>query len=447
MRSGTERGQSIQGPIHSDEDPWAEPTPRDVLPPGLAEMAPGSELGALLESIDRDELNGYELIEVLKAETRQISHWQARFYTDLVEMTHTPWGDATSEAERIPIPDELALHELRPALMLTRRAAGMHLDIAFSLARLPQVLAALEKGAIDLPRAKVLCHETEHLTVPEAHAVVNQILERAPGLTTGQLGARLRRLCLEIEPDTARQRYQQGLQERRVERGQNPDGTADLLARQLPVDRVAAIMADLNARAKKLKGKDGRTMDQIRADLLLDLLEGRGQPLGEDGTGKEDRTGKGAVEVRVDLTTLMELNDHAAEIPGWGPIISDLARKLAEEQTSWEMVVTDPDTGQPIHTQRRRRRPTAALTRHIVARDQRCIFIGCRAPARDCQIDHTHPYSQGGSTDEANVEPLCDPDHGPVKHDGGWELHQPQPGHFVWISPRGHYYEVRPQPP
>lgn len=432
MSGGTEAAR-VEG------DTWPEPAPRDVLPPGLAEMAPGPELGSVLDSIDRDELNGYELIEVLKSEARQISYWQSRFYGDLVEMAHTPWGDASSEAERISIPDELALHELRPALMLTRRAAGMHFDIAFSLARLPQVLQALREGRIDLPRAKVLCHETEHLTVPEAHDVVNQILERAQKLTTGQLGARLRRLCLEIEPETARQRYQEGLQERRVERGQNPDGTADLLARQLPVDRVAAIMSQLNAQAKKLKGKDGRSMDQIRADLLLDLLEGKGRPTGD---------GKGAVEVRVDLTTLMQLDDHAAEIPGWGPVISDLARRVAEEQSRWEMVVTDPDTGQPIYTQpQRRRRPTAALTRHIVARDQRCIFIGCRTPARSCQIDHTHPHSQGGPTDEANVEPLCDPDHGPVKHEGGWDLCQPRPGYFLWISPRGHRYQVSPHPP
>ncbi|HSJ36546.1 MAG TPA: DUF222 domain-containing protein [Acidimicrobiia bacterium] len=433
MSSGT-----ASGLIPAEEDQWVEPDPRTVLPEGLAEMAPGPELGSVLGSIDRDELNGYELIEVLKAEARQISYWQARFDADLIEMAHTPWGDATSEAERISIPDELALHELRPALMLTRRAAGMHFDIAFSLARLPHVRQALREGRIDLPRAKVLCHETEHLTVPEAHEVVNQILERAPRLTTGQLGARLRRLCLEIEPDTARQRYQEGLQERRVERGQNPDGTADLLARRLPVDRVAAIMARLNARAKQLKGKDGRSMDQIRADLLLDLLEGKDQPAG---------AGQGAVEVRVDLTTLMQLDDRAAEIPGWGPIISDLARRVADEQARWEMVVTDPDTGQPIHTQPQRRRPTAALARHIVARDQRCIFIGCRTPAQNCQIDHTHPHSEGGSTDEANLEPLCDPDHGPVKHEGGWDLYQPRPGYFLWISPRGHHYQVSGHPP
>lgn len=423
------------------EDPWAPPAPRDVLPAGLATMPPGAELGALLEGIDRDGLNGYELVEVLKAQARQISHLQAGFYANIVEMAHTPWGDADSEAERMPIPDEMALHELRPALGITRRAAELHFDVAFSLARLPQVLEALERGVIDLPRAKVLCTETEHLTVEEAHHIVNEILGDAARLTTGQLGARLRKRCLEYDPDSARRRYHRGLEDRRVEGGQNPDGTADLLARRLPTERVAAILACLTAQAKKLRGKDDRTMDQIRADLLLDLLEGNGH-----GEAPQQR---GGVEIRVDLTTLLHLDEHAAEIPGWGPIIADIARRILQDRhrARGEIVVTDPDTGQPIHTQTARRFPTAAQTRHIVARDQRCVFPGCRVPARASQIDHTHPHHLGGPTQEENLGPLCDGDHQPLKHEGGWTLTQPQPGHFHWTSPRGHRYQVGPDPP
>jgi len=44
------------------------------------------------------------------------------------------------------------------------------------------------------------------------------------------------------------------------------------------------------------------------------------------------------------------LADRAGEIEGWGPVVADLARQIAEAQTdgTWEATVTDPETGQPI---------------------------------------------------------------------------------------------------
>lgn len=437
-------GATSSGGISSGEtpsaDPWELPVPRKVLPEGLDEMAPGAELGNCLESIDRDELNGYELIVVLRAEARQIAHLQARFYADVVEMAHTPWGDVDSAPERMPLPDEMAFHELRAALMLTRRAAATHLDVAFSLARLPQVRTALAEGRLDLARARLMCQETEHLSVPEAHLVVNGLLEEAPGLTTGQLGARLRRRCLEVDPDAAHHRYQQALGERHLEGRQNPDGTADLWGRHLPVERVASILSRINAQARKLRGRDGRTLDQIRADLFMDLLEGRHAPAGPGG---------GAVEIRVDLTTLIGLDERAADLPGWGPVVADVARRVIHQRSRarWEIVVTDPETGRPLDSVTTRRRPTAAQARRVIARDQRCVFVGCRVPARRSHLDHTHPYHQGGATREDNLAPLCEGDHLGPKHEGGWHLSQPQPGHYRWISPRGHLYEVHPQPP
>jgi Domain of unknown function (DUF222) len=44
--------------------------------------------------------------------------------------------------------------------------------------------------------------------------------------------------------------------------------------------------------------------------------------------------------------------------------------------------------------------------RHLIeTRSTRCIFPGCRRPARRCDQDHTLPYDQGGRTCECNVGP------------------------------------------
>ncbi|MGH8928382.1 MAG: hypothetical protein ACRDWH_08530 [Acidimicrobiia bacterium] len=62
----------------------------------LDQTAPGPELGGLLASIDRDRLDGYGLVALMKARARQIACLQAEFYADL-------W--AVAEAEE-PMPGE-----------------------------------------------------------------------------------------------------------------------------------------------------------------------------------------------------------------------------------------------------------------------------------------------------------------------------------------------------
>ncbi|HEX6405173.1 MAG TPA: hypothetical protein VF003_18770 [Pseudonocardiaceae bacterium] len=42
-------------------------------------------------------------------------------------------------------------------------------------------------------------------------------------------------------------------------------------------------------------------------------------------------------------------------------------------------------------------------------------------------------------------EPLCRHDHR-LKTVGRWRLHQPEPGHFTWLSPLGRKYRTQPPP-
>ncbi len=86
-----------------------------------------------------------------------------------------------------------------------------------------------------------------------------------------------------------------------------------------------------------------------------------------------------------------------------------------------------------------RRRPTATERRYILARQPVCVFPGCRMPARDSDLDHTVDYAKGGRTHPHNLGPLCRHHHR-LKHEAGWKLEQPKPGHFIWTSPLGHTY-------
>jgi hypothetical protein len=54
------------------------------------------------------------------------------------------------------------------------------------------------------------------------------------------------------------------------------DGTANLMGLAFPPHRVAAISGQIEAIARRLKQTgDTRTMDQLRADIFLDLLLGK----------------------------------------------------------------------------------------------------------------------------------------------------------------------------
>jgi hypothetical protein len=248
-------------------------------------------------------------------------------------------AEAVAEAAGgdVELAQDVAASEIRAALAWTRRAADAQLDLARDLVeRHPRVWQALYAGRIDLARARVVVDQTSHLDQETARRVAEVALERAGGETTGQLRARIRRLVIAVDPDSARERYETRLVDRRVVIEATDAGTANLLGLDLPPADANAALRRINRMARSAKtAEDPRTIDQIRADILLDLLNGR---------DPSQKLGDGAVvDIRVDLTTLTGLDDNPAEIPGWGPVISDVARQVAVEQdrAQWQVTVTD----------------------------------------------------------------------------------------------------------
>jgi hypothetical protein len=169
----------------------------------------------------------------------------------------------------------------------------------------------LHAGRIDLARARVVVDQTCHLEPEVRDKVVRVALERAPIQTTGLLAARIRRLAIWVAPDNAREKYRQGLEERRVVSDANPDGTANLSGLQLSPADTQSVMRKINRLSHQVKATgDPRSIDQIRADIFLDLLKGRDQQTGSS---------RAVVDIQVDLTTLLQLDERPGGLPGWGP--------------------------------------------------------------------------------------------------------------------------------
>ena len=88
-------------------------------------------------------------------------------------------------------------------------------------------------------------------------------------------------------------------------------------------------------------------------------------------------------------------------------------------------------------------RPPPRLREQVTARDVTCRFPTCRQPVWRCDLDHSVPYDQGGPTCLCNLGSLCRFHH-QLKQQPGWELTQPVPGRFEWMTPLGRAYRVEP---
>ena len=405
---------------------------------GIEDLPPGPHLALLLEYLERRDLNGFDRVRLLQARERQLAHLQAESMADQVAIAHSPPGDHESDPGWLDHATEFAADEIRAALQLTRRSAEFRLGEAIDLIeRLPRVWSMLSHGQIDLARARVLIRGAAHVPVAVARSVVDTLATVAPNLTTGQLAHRIRRLCIVVDPEDASARTRNEHDERRFVIEPTIDGNADIHLLGVSIPDARAIGRRINGHLISLKREDrsGRTHDQLRADIAVDLLKG------------QDRGGRGGtVEIKVDLETLAHLNENPGEIPGLGPIVADVARQVIDgsHKAQWQVSITD-GSGQVLGVVPTRRRPGRALSRHVSATKPNCSFPGCLVPAADCDNDHLTPWSGGGLTTEENMGPKCRHDH-ILKDRGGWK-HVHDLGIDTWTSPLGHRYVTQRDPP
>jgi hypothetical protein len=258
-------------------------TVRQLLPEGLAEMAPGPHLGAMLAGLDLRTLAGSDLVEVLRARARQLAHEQAQL---LAVMAEIGWCDPHAGPDEVArlaqLPGEneplvSAADEIRAALAWTRNAAYREYHFAQALlGRLPAVFTALDAGAICRSKAWLFTELCAGLTEEQAQMVAERLLPQAGRLTTGELAARIKKLAIALDPEWAARRYATAVRDRDVIGYLDEDGTATVTGRRLPAEQAATACARIEdlAKAAKRAGYPGR-IGPLRADIYLGLLDGR----------------------------------------------------------------------------------------------------------------------------------------------------------------------------
>ncbi|WEK61110.1 MAG: DUF222 domain-containing protein [Candidatus Microbacterium colombiense] len=269
----------------------------------------------------------------------------------------------------------------------------------------------------------------------------------------------VRQIAAALSGDTLVDRHRRALSERRVTMRSVDDGLA-LLTVVLPEHLAAAIVDRLTQLARQVIATrddiepksifgshdtfatdplpDARTIDQVRTDLLTDLLLAA-DPSEVAGAGI-DRV-QAHIQVTVAASTLIGADDRPAELDGFGPIDPDIARDLAGRNGGWSRLFLDPSG---MVTETDTYSPTEGMRRFLRARDQHCRFPGCRMPVRRCQIDHNHDHARGGRTSLRNLSHFCTGHH-VLKHPDlderhRWTARQLPDGTLDWVSPLGRHY-------
>ncbi|WP_157813918.1 MULTISPECIES: HNH endonuclease signature motif containing protein [unclassified Microbacterium] len=377
---------------------------------------------------------------------------QARVLADAAGLGMRRVAELVSVSSReAELPVRALAAELGVAANMSDRTVQRRMNDAATLAEaFPATFDAWDEGRIGAGHVAVIMEHGLPLTDAEARAVFErEALVRAEGTTPGRLGSALARLAESLQPRTLTERHREARASRGACVRDLGDGMAEFSTIQ-PAVLAHAMHDRITQQARAIKNADptdARTLDQIRADLVADMLLTT-TPTVETGPGMSDGFGglgaiRGIVNVTVPALALAGVTDEPAELAGRCPIDPATARQLAGHATGWERVLADPITGCVLAVDRYT--PSADMKRFLRARDRHCRFPGCRQPAHRCDRDHTHDYALGGPTDACNLACLCKRHH-TLKGETGWTVRQLGGGILEWTSPGGHVYIDKPPP-
>ena len=338
---------------------------------------------------------------------------------------------------------EVAMDEVAVATEASLGSVQMRVHVAMTLAEsLPAVLAAHAEGRTCGRKAELVAKAAWRLVRDESkEALDTASVDYAAGHTPPQLQAWLRRMVARLEPDQVAERRKRALDQRGVWFSYGDDGMATLeavipatdallLERELTIAAKAARQVPSSPSTSSGSGAvgsgsedplaepveapstssgsgtgdsgneaDGRTLDQARADLLVDRLLARPTVPG----------GRGAfhVGVTVPLDTLLGLSDEpGTSVDGRLALDPELVRDLTTTPgTLFTRLLTDP-TGNVLDVTETGRFPTAALERALLLVDGTCAFPTCTTPAMNTDTDHVEPHPHG-PTAGTNLIHLC----------------------------------------
>jgi hypothetical protein len=372
----------------------------------------------VLQRMKDDQL--VELIRVTDAEISKLQALQLRAIADLSVRRRRAPGTAS----------EVAL-----ALSITEHRAGAIVSAANALiARLPRMLNLMDDGRLDLYRAMKVTDATAWLSRDHVRVVDATLEDRVPGRNATQVRRAAAYAAAKADPEGAAQRTERSLVERRLAMHHQDTGVTSLSINNAPTEKATAAYARIDRAARALKTPDeSRTLDQLRADIAMDLLlSGMGGP--------SERT---EVFLHVDLATYLGVNDSPAILSGRGPIAASVARRIISgSDTTLRRVLTDPRSGQAIELSPTRYPLDPAHDEFVRVRDRECRQPGCTRPAQNCGVEATR--AQGEPAEAADQPVTYCSRHRKLKGQPGWNYEVTPDGTVNVATPAGRTHSTTP---
>ncbi|HWS59255.1 MAG TPA: DUF222 domain-containing protein [Actinotalea sp.] len=419
---------------------WAERFPVAALLDGAV---PGAGLAAYLERLECADVDDPTLLELV-AGWERVTAWAAsRQALAVAEMVRRASGSQV----------EMVADEVAARLGSSRRVAQDAVELATGLAAFPAVHTALDRGELDVRKARVLLTETAHLPDQLAAVLQDAVLPEASHLSAPQLRVALRRVEAARDPGAATVRHERATRDRCVRMVPAPDAMAWIHA-LLPAADAMTVVTGVDALAAAAAPEDERTVDQRRADALTDLCR-RALDAGVDADGmplpvRQHR--RPHLQVTVSAAALLGAargEPGVADLAGYGPVpLAAVAPLLG--QATWRPIQTQAGTGVVCAIADRTYRPGVGLAALVVARDVTCTFPGCRISAVRCDLDHIEPFDDARpaaeQTTSTNLQPLCRHHHR-LKTLGRWRVvRDPVTAVTTWHGPGGRTYTRDPVP-
>lgn len=442
---------------------------------GFDAIPPGIELVRALVGIEQSD--GVSTLAIVTAWDRVITWATAQQDAAIVgHMGVTPSAQqVTVDARAIELIDT-ARCELASALRWSDQHTAARVEFARALATdLPGTRAAMLAGALSPAHARAIRDGAGRLVAPIEEFIDRAAVAAAAPIDSQDTGLTdLRRLRHEllaayetrVVPFAAthtvpRAREQitrtinrldpDGLSARRslaqrtrsnVTVMHGDDGMSTItatVATELAVGCMRAINALVDERRASRSGSTpSPAIGAMRANAFTDLLLGSGAPTSGVAAPIGCRPHI-AVDIVIDLPTLLGLQSGSAIIAGAGAIPAETVRQLLADDpaaTLRRLVVSTQD-GHLLEVGTDRYAITGRLREYLLARDQRCRYPDCGRLAVRADIDHALPWDHGGESTPANLGALCRYHHLRKTHAGYAITASAASGACTWVTPHG----------
>ncbi len=350
---------------------------------------------------------------------------------------------------------------------------GRHVGLARALINeMPHTYRALRSGTISEWRATLLVRETACLTIADRGAVDVELAPRLGSMGDKQTAQAAALIAQRLDSASCVKRNRKAIGDRRVSIRPAPDTMAYVTA-LLPVAHGVAVYAALTRHANTGTATgDPRSRGQLMADELVHRITtpapgaGAGTPSSADTGSADTDTGSAdtdtdstdtvpagvSIDIQLVMTdrTLLGHDNEPANLTGYGPIPAQIARRLVRTappgvSTFIRRLFTNPDTGQLITGDAKRRTFTHTMRQFLIARDRTCRTPWCDAPIR--HADHIAAHHHDGPTNISNGQGLCERCNY-TKQSPGWRTDLDADGTGVTTTaPTGHTATSQPPPP